>query len=438
MKYQKQISNKVFLECKLLYSEIKSKEPAIEKITNPDLKQLDFNNETPSTNPDLIVFNNSFMYRDKLKTNKSDSYLGLLRTPPESEEDLVIVYPDYKINSDWKYISSKSNNYPKIKPLSSNIEEFILDIGEIIFILIGNFGELTRPIVQISIDNLKNFSIDASIDTLEIQNSSIIANPQKDDLSLWERFQEEFQIADSKMEKYRLEFFNKLEELRNNINLPLLRPNNKSDLENTFLDAVFSTLQKEINEYEKSLYEWQKNNKDQANYNNILRISYNFSDDAIKLLRLIISISDLKSLLFWMTIFSQYKLKDEFDKLSWETVTKPSLNEYDVLIKGARNSRFHNLFNVNNTVTVDLEGINLRAIKLTLFNEYAGRNQMTNNFDYEDKQLIDVLKEFTRTSEKTVSEVFWSQNLEIMKATNKLIEEISESLKLLKYSTWQI
>ena len=132
-----------------------------------------------------------------------------------------------------------------------------------------------------------------------------------------------------------------------------------------------------------------------------------------------------------MTIFSQYKLKSEFDKLSWESTTKPSLNEYDGLIKGARNSRFHNLFNVKNTVSVELNGINLRALNFTLFSEYIGRGQTNNVFEYEDKQLIDVLSEFTRTSEKTVSEEFWSQNLQVMKATLILVNDICDSLKLL-------
>ena len=431
MTIKDQIIRKIFTQCEQLYNVLKAEDPDIEKIQNSEIKQLNLEDADDSLGQDLIVFNNSFMYRDKLKTAKSDKYLGLLRTPPKSENDIVVVIPNNTINSDWKFISFKSGNYPTVIPLKKSINESREQFGKIAFILIGNFGELSQPSINISLENIKRVMFDSSVEVIEINNDTVAANPTNDDRVIWEGLISSIQLDEIKQKKYKQVFLGKLTELRKELILPLEIPDKLSDLENTFLDVITNKLQNEITQYEQSLIEWLSDSSDQVNYNNILRIAYNFSDDAVKLLRLIISVSDLKPLLFWMTIFSQYKLKSEFDKLSWESTTKPSLNEYDGLIKGARNSRFHNLFNVKNTVSVELNGINLRALNFTLFSEYIGRGQTNNVFEYEDKQLIDVLSEFTRTSEKTVSEEFWSQNLQVMKATLILVNDICDSLKLL-------
>ena len=117
MTIKDQIIRKIFTQCEQLYNVLKAEDPDIEKIQNSEIKQLNLEDADDSLGQDLIVFNNSFMYRDKLKTAKSDKYLGLLRTPPKSENDIVVVIPNNTINSDWKFISFKSGNYPTVIPL---------------------------------------------------------------------------------------------------------------------------------------------------------------------------------------------------------------------------------------------------------------------------------------------------------------------------------
>lgn len=133
----------------------------------------------------------------------------------------------------------------------------------------------------------------------------------------------------------------------------------------------------------------------------------------------------------WMTIYSQYMLRQEFSKLERQKTDKPSLKEYDQLIKGARNSRFHNMLHIKNTMKVDMDGVSIHAKTMTLFNEFS-RNNTSVNFEYEDQKLIEILTTFTRAGEKSVSDEFWEQNLAIMKATCTLINDLCFSLKSLR------
>ncbi len=44
----------------------------------------------------------------------------------------------------------------------------------------------------------------------------------------------------------------------------------------------------------------------------LLRISYNFADGAKSLLTLVVGLSDLKPLLFWLTVLEQSQLAERF------------------------------------------------------------------------------------------------------------------------------
>jgi len=129
-----------------------------------------------------------------------------------------------------------------------------------------------------------------------------------------------------------------------------------------------------------------------------------------------------------MTLNSQYNVKEAFSKLDFQNSNKPSLDDYSSMVKGARNHSFHNLFKLNNTIEVDLEGVNIKAKRLTFFEEFK---KTPNSFEFEDQQLINVLTEFNRTSEKFVPDVFWVQNLEVMKSIQNLVIDMCDCLKLL-------
>lgn len=422
------VTGKILLQCQNMFQELSKNEDNFPNST-PLTTQTPLLPGTPQS-PSLIILNNSFLFREKpkIKTTKSPYCLALTSTTPKNRTDIVVA--EYSFTRDWDLIPPQATNYPVFNDLSKSVQLQLRELGEIIYILIGNIGIPGIITESINSSLFSEMVFDCSIKDLDIQAKQIYANPNNTDIELWDMFCKKTTITDSEVDKLKPRFFDSLGKLRKNLLSPLTIPNNRSGLEDTFFDSIIDAFDKEISAYEESLVDWKAKNNIEKNFNNILRISYNFVDDIEKLLRLIVSISDLKPLLFWMTIYSQYKLKKQFSKLEWEKNNKPSIAEYSRLIKGARNSRFHNMMNMSNTLEVDMNNISIQAKRLVFFNEYTNKDK--NNFEFQDQQLIDVLIEFNRVAEKTVSDDFWTQNLEIMKAAKNLVLDFTESLKLLR------
>ena len=72
----------------------------------------------------------------------------------------------------------------------------------------------------------------------------------------------------------------------------------------------------------------------------------------------------------------------------------------------------------------------LGRITLRLFPEYAARNS-EETLDYEDRALVELLTDFTRVSERSVSPQFWRRNIAVMEATIELLSRTSSALNLL-------
>ena len=74
----------------------------------------------------------------------------------------------------------------------------------------------------------------------------------------------------------------------------------------------------------------------------MLRISYNFADGTKSLLTLVVGLSDLKPVLFWLTVLEQSKLAERFAELPFSIVgkVKPSIDRYRSVIAAAGTARF--------------------------------------------------------------------------------------------------
>ena len=145
------------------------------------------------------------------------------------------------------------------------------------------------------------------------------------------------------------------------------------------------------------------------------------------LLRLISSVCDLKPILFWATFTSHFKLDEAIRLLPWsKQKDKPSLATYAEKVKRARNKAFHRLLPFSKTFQVALPENALREAYLRLFAEFgAKKNQLT----YKDKALVDVLMEFTRTSQELVPQSFWEKNASVLTCTQNIVDETSQVLK---------
>lgn len=164
--------------------------------------------------------------------------------------------------------------------------------------------------------------------------------------------------------------------------------------------------------------------------NEILRIAYNFASDATTYLNLIVSICDLKPIVLWGTIAEHIALSEAFKQLPWtRSRNKPSMKNYTLTISDARNSAFHNLFPFRKSLQLTLPQSALQNAELRIFSEHGKKKD--NRLSFQDRELIDLLTEFTRARERRVASRFWQQNLAVMDATIALFSATNSFLKTL-------
>ncbi len=381
---------------------------------------------------DYLIINNSIMFRDNVKTKKSKKYLGLrlLNKDLSKYEILVFTLPEnFKIKR-FSKIDSKSALTFTTENLESEIIYEISILGRLVFILIGRIDDIQRFEVQIYHSLFNKLILDKhSPKSVEINGKDIVINDLNDFESLWANIEEiilaYFDPNQKNIESFKATFIDALIKLKSEVHVNLELPLINQQYQNTFIDQIINSLNDNLDEYYSSLQIF-KNNEEKSNLNDILRISYNFSDQALKILKMIISICDLKPIIFWTTLSEQIYLEESFNSLPWERNSKkPSLEGYINLIHGARNRVFHNILNFQNTIEVNIEGINIQAKRLRIFSDFKSKK---NIFEYEDKDLIDILTEFTRSEEEYVSLDFWERNYEIMKSSIELLKAIKSSL----------
>ncbi|MFZ0413740.1 MAG: hypothetical protein WAM15_02740, partial [Candidatus Acidiferrales bacterium] len=108
---------------------------------------------------------------------------------------------------------------------------------------------------------------------------------------------------------------------------------------------------------------------------------------------------------------------------------KASLASYEEIVGDARNRAFHRLFPFTKPIDVVLPGSALTDVRLRIFSEYSKKKE--NELTYQDKEMVDLLREFTITREHSVPSGFWPRNDDVMRATIEVFEAVSRTLKLL-------
>jgi hypothetical protein len=249
--------------------------------------------------------------------------------------------------------------------------------------------------------------------------NEIEATVEKDIGKETEGFQAAFSVA-----------FNKLQqEAQSKLVLP---SSDASKSRSSFLSQVRDSVKEQRRLYEDALRKTHRAKTSQASHlNEVLRIAYNFADDAIKILTLVVSICDLKGIVLWCTLRQHFDLAEAFRALPWTKIKgKASLKTYQEIINGARNRAFHNLLGFDRSLFSDLTGVTIKARSLTLFPAH-GRRKAHIPFDYEDRELVEVLSQLTLAPETAVSMEFWKRNVEVMAKFEDLLEAIENTLWLI-------
>lgn len=413
-------------------------EKVIEKINHniSEIQKLSsFKNwiaEHKATDDDIIIINNSFVHREDTKTNKNQKYLAFA-TNKENEIKTLYAYSESRINNDFKiYKKEKIKN--NITELDEILKKEVKGIGELIFILLGTVDENITLTKDLDISFLKKIIYNPTFKKNIIEDSNLLINDTSDDEEIWNLITAHFtgdEFAIELTNEFKMEIGKILDDIEDESYSKLILKNKLENDAPTIIESMLSILKEELKEYDNSLKEYLESDKKEVKvFNNILRISYNFSTDVSTLLKLIISICDLKPIILWGTIFHHYKLSEAFKDLPWNrSNSKASVKNYNTIIGNSRNQAFHKIFPFKNSLSIDLPNNSLKGATIKIFSKHSKKRE--NQLSYDDKAMVDVLLDFTRTSEHKIAFSFWEKNRTVMELSVKLFEETNEFLELL-------
>lgn len=381
----------------------------------------------PSGKTCYVVFNNSFLFREDIKTVKSPKYLACKISSAKSIDfNQCYVIQGISLNSPYKIIID-SPSLSK-STIIQEVRNELTDLGELVFVLIGEIIDDVQISESISNIDIREIVLNPTqTDLIEFAGRILKIKDYTDGKLIWDTTKQHLinegktvpsnlsaQI-ESALLKIQRHAYSKLE-------IPSVIDSSKSYL----IDKIIQVVQEHITDYSNNIANISGN---QQAYNEILRISYNFVSDINKLLVLIINVCDLKPIILWMNIHKFLKLDIAFKELPFGfSNTKPSLKTYETLIKNARNKTFHQLFPFSKSLELRINSLD--DIRLRMFSSF--NNKSDNEMSYKDKKLAEILLEFTRVVEQSVDNTFWIKNQDVMNAINILIIGISFSLKVLR------
>ena len=385
----------------------------------------------PARSGDLVLINNSFVFRD-VKTNKADAFLSLTVRDPPAEPDITVAR-GARFNLDFKRMAAASTNLPTTAPLGVEITPQLQQLGHLVFLLIGEVQD--TEVIQATL-NSQAFPLavwDPSIPELaRVETDRIVVSRTDDEDAIWGAVATQLTASGTEIpDGLRDTLGIALDHLQDQAVARVRIPQPGEDAPAGITDAILVVLREQRDEYKAAVSACAGGAATPgASLNDVLRIAYNFASDATGYLRLIVSICDLKPIVLWGTIAEHYALSVAFHTLPWSrSKLKPSLKNYHQSIADARNSAFHNLFPFRKSLRVALPEAALAAPELQIFSEHAKKS--SNQLTYKDKELVDVLVEFTRARERSLTTSFWQRNLDVMNATISLFERTNEFVKVL-------
>ena len=405
---------------------------------NEDLSRLmqhkEFRNLTSKegrlAKDDFLIINNTFLHRE-ISTKKDYKYLAFsVNDKGEFDTQVKIAIPSSRVNKDVKKFS-KSENI-RVISLDDSVSQELSELGSLVFVLIGELDESLIPEIEIGSTEFKSIKwLSSSKDLISFNGDQIIVKEPYDIDFIWSEINNYYNTNNKPIPKGYFEIITSaLRKLQTDAVINLRIPDHTIS-EDSLIDHFIRTLQNEKNHYEKALQQWiESKYTDESSYDQLLKISYNFAVDAIRLLKLITSICDLKPLVLWGTIAEHFALSESFRNLSFtRSKNKALLEEYHEIIADARNRAFHNLFPLQKSIEILLPDGSVNDVKLRIFTEFGRQNK--NQMQFKDKELADVLLQFTRSKLRYISKTFWLQNSQVIESTIQLFIKTGDFLRLL-------
>jgi hypothetical protein len=380
-----------------------------------------------------LLINSSFLFRDaSVRTTQSPRRL-LVQVTANGQRvraTTVAVSDNETITKNFKLITHQVP--ARLVGLDQAIHHEISVIGDLLFILIGTIKGLRPHSQTINGDKVQELRLDPAIGSAMQKAedgiycvSSILPIDE-----LFDFVNHDLREVGGLSDKDRVAVRNGYDEMMDSAITEVTVPTGEVRRGETVLGKIASSMRSQATEYATALEALSRTPEDQQALHEVLRIAYNFSADVIPLLSLFVSICDLKPLVFWCTVKEQWALRQAFAVLPWASLgRKEKLEEYRAIVSQARSHAFHHVLPFDTTVEVDLSMLDVRAEAIRLFVPFGKKEGR--GVHLKDQKLADVLAEFTRAKERPVSNTFWQANLAVMKAANKLAEEVLATLILI-------
>ncbi len=392
----------------------------------------------PKKDEIIIVINNSFIFRDNIRTNKNEKYLAFYPDIKPVTENSCFVVKGPSLKSDYSILKRNDNKITDRETITNAINVEKKSLGDIIFVLMGEIDESIEITQSIDHRLIKKITFSPrQTNLIEIIDDEIKCQSLDSEKDNWNeivrQLSEESDFVEASKDALEKVLGRAFDSLKQSAFLNLKIPESFSSQKKYLLELIRDSIQSQLTQYKEALDNLDSTTSDRTrNLNEILRIAYNFVDDALTVIRLLISVCDLKPIVLWCTFIEHINLTESIKQLPWSRqTTKPSLNQYIGTVKKARNKSFHSLIPFTKAFEVDLPDNSLKNIKLRIFSEH-GLSKKANYLDYKDKELVEVLMEFTRTSEELVAKEFWEKNLKVIEISINLITKTTETLRKFK------
>jgi hypothetical protein len=382
---------------------------------------------------DLVIFNNSFLYREGIAARSKNAKYLCVSVNQEGTPSLPpSVAMVNRVNARFKRVPSRQVPDFRVSSLHPAVAEEVGRIGTIVRALVARIGEDEQ--VDVGLDGANGLDVlrfEPGLQQIARIDKPVLCIGRLDDIDIvWQAIEEEMvRVGLPGTEQLAEQFESAFGDLRESAGRPVVI----DDVDPTapsILASVIERIQDQVSAYANALASYHEDPVDTDAFNELLRIAYNFADGTRDLLGLVVGLSDLKPLVFWLTIGSQSELADRFADLPFAMVgkAKPSFERYKTVISSARNRAFHDVFAFGRPFHVRLPGDAFRSAELRLFQEYTKRSKA--GLDFEDKELVELLAGFTRVSERAVPLGFWEKNLEVMRAVAKVVDALRDALIL--------
>ena len=269
---------------------------------------------------DLIVFNNSFLYRENLTgTTKSKKYLSVTL---DVDAEPMVLRVDGRINSTFKRIPSRQVDASRTLELRAAIADEMAGLGTIVFSLIGRIGD-DQP-ASVTLPSGTGFTTlqyqPGQEQIAEIGDGGVLVNRLDDIDILWQAIARKCAELDIGNSEELAECFEKsFGDLREAAGRPIDVDDIAADGP-SILSEVVAGLSEQVAAYDDALKSHLQNPDDIEALNEVMRIAYNFADGVRELMALVVGLSDLKPLLSWLTINEQCELAERFGDLPFALV----------------------------------------------------------------------------------------------------------------------